>query len=391
MTATVGGIMAALLPLGLLMLVGMIGWFASDAGSHGEPREGLRVGALAWLVAHGSGATVRGADVTLLPLGLTLLCAWVTWRTGVRVGESLSGHGPDAHRIADGERDWTVPVAGSLFVGGYLLVAVAAGVLSATSTVAPSLPRALTGALLVAALVGVPAYAVGSGRAAVWLPMLPVPVRSVVRASGVVLLAHLAVSALVLAVGLILGFGDAATVLSRLQFSGTEAGAYTVVSLLMLPNVVLWASAYLVGPGFALGTGTVVSPGLVSVGELPLFPIFGAVPANGSGSGWTLALMALPFLVAVAAVAGTRGPEIPSAFDRAALHGCAAGLTAAFVVALLTVLSAGALGPGRMSELGPELVPVLVHAVPLLGVGGLVGGLLGAALRRRSRLRWRGR
>ena len=46
-----------------------------------------------------------------MPLGITLVCGWVTWRIGHRLGDSISGHGPDAQRIADGERDWTVPAA----------------------------------------------------------------------------------------------------------------------------------------------------------------------------------------------------------------------------------------------------------------------------------------
>ena len=39
-------------------------------------------------------------------------------------GDALSGHGPDADRISDGERDLTVPTAVAMFVIGYILVAV---------------------------------------------------------------------------------------------------------------------------------------------------------------------------------------------------------------------------------------------------------------------------
>ena len=37
--------------------------FAADAGAHGVPRDGMRIGALAWLMGHGSGVTVQGAPV----------------------------------------------------------------------------------------------------------------------------------------------------------------------------------------------------------------------------------------------------------------------------------------------------------------------------------------
>src|SRR5262245_10635188 len=92
--AVLGGLCAALAPLTVFLAVGVVGWYLSDAGAHGAPRDGLRVGALGWLMAHGSGLRLEGATVTLVPLGLTLICAWVTWRLGLRVGDSVSGHGP---------------------------------------------------------------------------------------------------------------------------------------------------------------------------------------------------------------------------------------------------------------------------------------------------------
>src|SRR5687768_7700590 len=52
--ATLGGAAAALAPLLVCVAVGIIGWFAADAGAHGAPRDGMRMGAVAWLMAHGS-------------------------------------------------------------------------------------------------------------------------------------------------------------------------------------------------------------------------------------------------------------------------------------------------------------------------------------------------
>ena len=93
------------------LALGVIGWFLTDAGAHGEPRDGL-AGRRARLA---DGPRLRrpvdGVRVTAVPLLLTMVAAWATWRIGHRVGDSISGHGPDADAISDGERDWTVPVA----------------------------------------------------------------------------------------------------------------------------------------------------------------------------------------------------------------------------------------------------------------------------------------
>ena len=113
--ASLAGAAAAGGMLAVCLAAGVIGWFVTDGGVHGEPRDGLRAGALGWLMAHGSGITVQGVPVTAVPLGLTLLVAWVVWRCGLRLGESVAGHGPDADALSDGDRDWTVPLATAVF------------------------------------------------------------------------------------------------------------------------------------------------------------------------------------------------------------------------------------------------------------------------------------
>src|SRR6478752_2859910 len=139
--ALLGGAAAAAATLVVCLALGVVGWFLADAGAHGTPSDGLRVGALGWLLAHGSGVTVQGVAITFVPLGVSALCAWSVWRIGHRVGDAISGHGPDSDRIADGERDWTVLVAGSMFTAGYLFVAVLTAVLAGTPDAALSLGR----------------------------------------------------------------------------------------------------------------------------------------------------------------------------------------------------------------------------------------------------------
>ncbi|MBM9459686.1 hypothetical protein JK386_07205 [Nocardioides sp. zg-536] len=375
-TATLGGAIAAGGPLLVCLALAVVGWFLTDAGSQGTPSGALRVGAHGWLAAHGSTVAVEGIRITAIPLGLTLLCAWTAWRLGHRVGESVSGHGPDADRIADGERDWTVPLAGALFAVGYVVVAVLAAATAATAVSAPSQPRLVLFSLLLAGGVGTTAIAFGSGRAAIWLPAVPAAVRDVALVAWRVLRAWLALSALLLAGAFVWDFSTAANVVSQLH---ADAGALTllvVITALVLPNAVLFSSAYALGPGFTVGTGTTVSTGLVVLGPLPMFPLLAALPDQGPTPWWTDWLMLVPVLLAFVIAARVQRDRPVLAWDRAAIRGCAGGIVAGVALAVVTVLAGGAVGPGRMSEVGPYTFDVLLHAVTSFGIGGLVGAVL---------------
>jgi len=370
--ATLGGALAALGPLVVLLAAGVIGWFVTDAGAHGAPRDGMRMGALAWLAGHGSGLTVMGARITIVPLGVTAIAVWSMWRLGHRVGDSVSGHGPDADRISDGERDLTVPTAIVTFVAGYAVVAVVVATLAAGTTVDPSVPRVLAWTVVMTALVAAPAIAVGSGRAAIWAAFMPATVRAGAAVAGAVLSSLLVVSALVFVVTLAVSFDDAATMTSRLHPSPSEAGLYALVNAAFVPNAALFTGSWLLGPGFAVGGATLVSPGAVVLGPLPVVPLLAALPAVGTPAGWVGSLMALPPLVA--AVSSYRALRLrPLTWDRIALAGCGGGLVAGVGFAVLASISGGAAGPGRMRFVGPFVPDVLVHAVTACGVGALLG------------------
>jgi hypothetical protein len=371
--ASAGGALAALATLAACLGVGVVGWFLTDGGAHGQPRDGLRTGGMAWLMAHGSGVQVDGVPVTAVPLGLTVICAWVTWRFGLRVGESVAGHGPDAEALADGQRDVTVPVTAGLFTAAYVIVAVLVYVFAAGSQ---ELGPVILWSIALAGLVGGAAITVGSGRAAVWLSLAPAAARATAYTMGVMLVFFLAASAIAFVVALLLDLGTALNVLSRLHTDTGDAVLFGLLTLIVLPNAVLFSGAYLLGPGFAVGTGTLVSPSVVAVGPVPMFPLLAALPDNGPTPAWTPCLVVVPVLCAAAAAvwAGRRHPN--TAWDQGALRGGLAGVLTGVVFGLLALVAGGAVGPGRMADVGPEAGQVLVHGIVSFGIGGLVGGLL---------------
>ena len=382
--ATLGGVLAAASTLVVCMAVGTVGWFLTDAGAHGEPRDGLRTGALGWLMAHGSGVTVNGVLVSAVPLGVTLVCAWTTWRVAHRVGDAVSAHGPDADRLADGERDWTVPTAAALFAAGYVVVAVETASVAATPATSPSPARVVLWCLGLNALLALPALAVGSGRAGVWAARLPRPVTAGAAAGWSVVRTFLLVSAVLVLVALLLDLGTALNVLSQLGVDAPAAALYVLLSLMVVPNAVLFGGAYLLGPGFVVGAGTLVTPTAVALGPLPLFPLLAALPGTGPTPAWTPVLMALPPLVAAVAVARSQRRRPALRWEEGALRGCAAGIGAGVVVGLVTALAGGSVGPGRMQVVAPAAFDVLVHAITAFGLGGLVGGLVMTLWQRRT-------
>jgi hypothetical protein len=359
------------------------GWFLTDAGAHGAPRDGLRVGAIGWLMAHGSGVHVEGVAITALPLGLTLLAAVVVWRLGLRLGDSVSGHGPDADAIADGMRDWTVPSATAVFTLGYAAVAVLTHHLAATPATAPSLARTLVWAALLCGLLGGSAIAVGSGRAAIWASFLPLSLRAAASAARRALLWYAVMSAVVLGVALVIDWDGAVNVMSQLHTSPGAATLLVGLCLLVTPNATLFTGSYLLGPGFTVGTHTLVTPTAVVLGPLPMFPLLAALPDNGPTPGWAGALLAIPPLVAAVAVFRALGRYPTDRWDEAALRGVGAGLLCAFAFAALAALSGGAVGPGRMTDVGPSVFPVLLHGIATFGVGGLLGSLAATVRHRR--------
>ena len=373
--AALGGATAAAGTLVVCLALGVLGWYLSDAGAHGVPRDGLRTGALAWLMAHGSGVRVNGALVSVVPLGLSAVCAWAVWRVAHRVGDSVSGHGPDADRIADGERDWTVPAATTVFALGYAVVTGLTLRIAGTREAAPSLGHALLWSLALCLVVGGPAVALGSGRLAVWSASLPPAVPATLSTAGRIVRLHLLVALAALVVALLVDFPAAANVLSQLHTDTGESVVLGLVSLAVLPNAVVFSSAYLLGPGFAVGTGTLVSPSAVVLGALPLFPLLAALPDPGRSPAWVPWLVAVPPLVAAVAAAWTQRRHPTTRWEQGALRGCAGGVLAGLLVTVLALLAGGSVGPGRMQQVGPFVSDVLVHAVPAFGIGGLLGGL----------------
>ncbi|WP_182354143.1 DUF6350 family protein [Flaviflexus huanghaiensis] len=139
-----------------------------------------------------------------------------------------------------------------------------------------------------------------------------------------------------------------------------------------LPTVVLWSLAYLIGAGFAVGTGTIFSAFGVTAAPLPAIPILGALPQPGSGAAWVV--------VIVVAILILRGMSEARAFPdmiEVFITGLIQVAATAAMGALLALISHGSIGPQRMSVTGPEAPTMALHSAVFLGVPLVLGMIIG--------------
>ncbi|MBM7829684.1 hypothetical protein JOE59_000389 [Agromyces cerinus] len=174
--------------------------------------------------------------------------------------------------------------------------------------------------------------------------------------------------------------------------SGVDGGiALTVAELSLIPNLVIWGAAWLLGPGFAIGAGSSVAPSGTLLGPVPGFPLLGALPSEAQpfGALWLVVPVLLGFLGAwlVAPQAAPSTPErspsewnprgghddVRTAWWFPAVVGAGSGAVAGLVLGLLAWWSGGAAGPGRLAEVGPDPWAVAGVAALVFGIGAIAG------------------
>lgn len=357
--AIVTAVAAGIFGLAIGALIAVIPWAMNPSGSMWTP---LRQGAQGWLVVQGSGLQRDGIDINAIPLGALLgvvaLIGVVTIKT-----------------VVD-----PVTQIGAFVATTTVVYGVGAGVvsmLSQTEATSTTLWRAIVGASCVAAAgsaLGL-AYAHPEVKAR-WSRFDP-RVRAIVRSAATGAAGLLGV-ALVLFVVMLLAHADRAGQLwSALQPGFGGGVALVVLCLAVLPNLVLWGASALIGPGFELGTNTSVDLTGAHVGDLPGLPLLAALPEPGSLPGWVFLLSLLPILAGLIAGWRYRGEVSGDDWLHCAGYGALSGGLAGVIVGLLVMFSGGAVGPGRMANVGPPLFTPLLTAALVLALGGAMGALLG--------------
>ncbi|MFF9592102.1 DUF6350 family protein [Streptomyces sp. NPDC014646] len=424
------GGLAAGLGLGALTVLVMVLWISSPSPDDG-PSGALHTAAGLWLLAHGAELirtdTLDGipAPVGLVPLLPAVLPLWLVHRAARDVLETREGRAAPSASAAFG-----------LVTGGYAVVMAAVAFY-----VRGGSPSVGVVSLLFPAAVVVAAAAAAGVWTAYGHPVGPLPARVPMRiratlarsrvreraatvwrsaAAGVMTL--LGGGALLVAVALVWHADAAQQSFVQLVGGWVDRGAVLLLALLLVPNAAVWAAAYGLGPGFALGTASTVTP-LAFSGPpaLPVFPLLAAVPEQGEGTwpNWAAASVPVAAGVVVARFTvrsavpvhdtgdggdgadagggrsggdvGRRGPGEAWSAGGTALTATLGALGCGLLMAVLAAAAGGPLGTRALAEFGPVWWLTGAAAAAWTMVLAVPGALLLRAWRLRGRNGGRGR
>ncbi len=231
-----------------------------------------------------------------------------------------------------------------------------------------------------------------------WRPQYRVVAVGALRGGAAAAAAVIAASAIIVAALLA---GNYASIISLYEsvHAGLLGGiALTIGQLAFLPNLVIWAASWLVGPGFAIGSGSSVTPLGSHLGPIPAMPVLGALPSGDLAwgflgllvpvlAGFVVALTLRPRLVrSLGASSGdpSSGDQRTPATGPALLAtGLLIGVVGGILLGLLAGASAGSAGPGRLVDVGPSPWLVGLYAALEIGVAATIGLLVARPPRQR--------
>lgn len=330
----------------------------------------LHFGTSTWLLSVGATLRIGAARLSLIPLTLTAVTWWLSLRSAKRAFISTW-------------EDVAVYTAVSAVFAALL------GVIDLESTF-------LVSAIIGAALLGFTA------SVAAWWSAAPVPlswwsyIERGWKFARPMLLSALACASVAFLVALVVSFKRVGAIYGA--YSAHWAGnlGVTFVQLLYLPIFVVWALSFISGAPIHVGEGTSFSPFSTSAAPLPGIPVFGALPSA------SIPLYFLPIvLVAVGAVSAwwalrpqasasnpltsdgggalyidgddsvieLSEPSTALTFrERAIEAGISLGIVF-IVLACAGALASGALGSGRMYEVGVNAPLFALLATAELSLG----------------------
>ena len=395
----------------LVVAIPIIAVWATGGFLNGAPDLLARLAGQAWLLIHGVPLQLNTTDATytaqpqsgslsLIPLGLTLIPFLLAWRAGRRLA-----------RASYTDQLWQALLGSWLMYAAFGLTT---GFICRTDDVGVGLWAA---ALLPLVPVGL-GMVIGARReAGSWSRLIGVDavdwlsrtsqhsrwagsyLGSAVKAAFVALMAGLAMSCALLAATLFIHWNLVLAVYEAVDAGPVGGAVLTIAQLGFLPNLAVFALAWISGAGIALGVGSQAGALGTAVGPLPSVPVFAALPSGSLDYG----MVALVVLVLAGTLAGwwflregenhfdewlsikVRARWFTATVSTLAL-GVIIGCTAGLFAAVLAWLARGSAGIGRLTEIGPDPFRTALFVAAEVGIGVVIGYAAGPWLERRQKL-----
>jgi hypothetical protein len=342
------------------------------AGASGHWTSTVKAGLLTSLAALHGGITVDETPTAFLPLGLLLLAGLICWRAGVALGARATElEESDPVRLA---------LAGATQAVAFTVTMLAVGPFAELGTSSASFLGVAAAGLALFTLSGGVAFVRWSVLSDWVAQRTPALLPGAARAGSAALLVYAVVGCGLVMAELIVHHSRVET-LARHLGGGWSGVPVLVLGVLAAPNAVIAAMAYLIGPGFVVGSGTSVSAGSAAHGLLPAFPLLGGLPDGKAGPvAWTV-LVATPVLAGVVLARMCRGGSALRQMVKILLAAGFAGL----VMAILAWQGGGGIGADRLATIGASPWLCGTWLAGELAVAGLV--VLGVEIT----ARWLGR
>ncbi|KQV07257.1 cell division protein PerM [Leifsonia sp. Root112D2] len=344
-----------------------------------------------WLLGHGVDLTITlpattaaalglpGASVpfpmTIALLGFALLALLFGVRTGLRAAQTPY---------------WRIGIVSAVVVYGLLGTVIALSARSALvafplwqGVLLPTFVFALGVAVGVCA--GIARHARGDtdaaargirARFAALAPATRDGILAALRGGTAATALLLAAAAVLTALLVVVNFGTIIGLYEGLHAGALGGSVLTLGELALLPNLVVWAASWLIGPGFALGTGSSVGPMGTQLGPIPSLPLFGVLPQGELLFGFIGLVVPLICGYLAGVLVRSRVAAVPGSARTAGWSAATAlgiGAVAGIQLGLLAWWSAGAFGPGRLHEVGPNPWLVGVLAAIEVAVAAAIG------------------
>lgn len=371
---------ALVLSLAVVVLPAVVAYLvgtATMATPADSPEDAAQVGSAVdvamgiWLLGHGVPLTADDVTVSLAPLGVAGLALFATYACAKRFATTTVLAGVSGAvtyalcttavaAIAGSAPGWSLPTASAagLMMGGLgMLLGILARPDAPTATELGERAEALT-------------------LRFTGIELVPATLRLGLRGGAVAVALLIGAAALLVAGWALAGRATSSDIITALEPGWTGGIVFAVAQVALLPNLVLWAAAWLAGPGFAVGVGTSFTPFGTISGPLPAIPLLGALPGDDWAnpvSAWTPVLV-----VACGVVAGVFAwRRLEPALVRWSDVGWVLGgivVTPGVVMLLGQWFAAGAGGPGRLSDVGAN--PLVTAGLVAAEVGGGAAAVL---------------